>query len=212
MGLKKRMKEYDDRNKLGEEEKHVLHYQDRLKAPAEVLRLKKTYVTKGTTFDDLLKEGSTHQDIQGSNELHAAHKVGLGLKQGAIQKYVKPEGQKEITDLLGYTNPADRDSNVNIERSMDKHIAAIVKKHWKDENIDEKALAKELSDLVDTDVNTKNKQQPQTRGSSSFAKYGPLFKKANEAVQNPSSIKKSSEPPSKKPKIDAGNTVSAGAA
>ena len=206
------MKEYDDRNKLTHEEKHKQHFIDRQKAPAGLIGSLQKHLKPGSKPENVLKEGSTHQDIQGSSDVPAAHTLGLGIKKGALKKHVKPEGHKEIIDRVAHTNPADKASNLNIERSMDKHMLPVVKDHFNNNPIDVKAVAQDLSDRVNTDVKAKLNQPMQTRGAKTYAIYGPIWESASKEVQNPSSIKKSSKPPSKKSKKDSGNTVSAGAA
>jgi len=180
------------------------HYNKRLNAPHDFLRTVKENFNPGTKFDDVFKEGSTHQAGRGWKGLpkeevssqetdpasdremervkngHAAHTLAIGIKPGNEKHLAPGKTIMEIEKLAGNTNIAPQSSNLRLERKMDRSIIKVVK-----ERMDNPSKAGDSREQMRKDVYDDVMKQAEGKTvSNTEKKHLTYFKNAFKKKQN----------------------------
>ena len=190
-GSKKQMsrREFSTKSKKGYAEAHTDHYTDRLKSVTEVHRLYKEAFNDGVKFEDVLHQKATHQDNEGWKDsskktndfaspveelanVHAGHVVGLGFKNGVETKIKDQQAFEDLKILLAKTNPVSKESNQQIERTIDMNIYNVLKKNQHKKVLDIQETSRYITKAV---LETNNTQQSMRTGTNNKYAAGREF-------------------------------------
>ena len=203
-------RQFDTNSRKGYAEAHTDHYTDRLESVPEAHRLIKEAFKDGVKFEDVMQPKATHQENKGwrkkskksndfispVNELKnvdAGHHVGMGFKTGVESKIKNPKAFEDLEELIGKTNAVSRESNQQIERTIDRESYNILKKNQHKKELDVKETTRNITKAVieandrqqSLRTNTNNKYaEGRASKQNSWRIHTDLYMQANKNIDN----------------------------